>query len=134
MMEWTSPGLMVRSMPLRISCPATVACKFLISSKLIICFPSRYFSESTHAAFQTHAQQLLRFHGKFHRQFAEHLLAEAVDDHRDRIFRFQTPLLQIKKLVLANLRSRSFMFHPSGRILHFDIRERVRAALIADEQ
>ena len=35
------------------------------------------------AAFETHAQELLRFHGKFHRQLAKYLLAEAIDDQTD---------------------------------------------------
>jgi|SRR5687768_1959268 len=38
------------------------------------------------AAFETHAQELLRFHGKFHRQLAKYLLAEAIDDQSDGVF------------------------------------------------
>jgi len=35
------------------------------------------------AAFETHAQELLRLHGKFHRQLPKHLFAEAIDDQSD---------------------------------------------------
>jgi hypothetical protein len=35
---------------------------------------------SSHRSLQAHVQQLLRFHREFHRQLAEHRLAEAVDD------------------------------------------------------
>ena len=60
---------------------------------------------SSDAAFQAHAQQLLRLDRKLHWQFAKHLFAEAIDDHRYRVLRLQPPLLQIKKLILADLRS-----------------------------
>src|SRR6185312_16511054 len=57
---------------------------------------------SAYAAFQAYAQQLLSFHGEFHRQLAKDGLAEAVDDHRNGIFRAEPALAQVKELVFAN--------------------------------
>src|SRR6266568_1487380 len=86
------------------------------------------------AAFQTHTQQLLRFHGKLHRQFLEHALTESIHNHRYSVFALDPALTQIEHLIFANLRSRSLVLHPSRRISDFDIRERMRAALISDQQ
>src|SRR6185437_4704676 len=172
MMECTSPGLMVRSMPLRISCPSTFTWRFLISRRLMVgLFPTpellsrpwslvvrrwpkrrlnytlrqsvepwllpttnsqRPTTGLSHTSFQAHAQQLLRLHREFHRQFAEHLLTESVHDHRNRVFRLQPALLQIKQLVFADLRRRRLVLHARARVLYFDVLKRVRAALIAD--
>lgn len=45
-----------------------------------------HHSELPHAAFQAHAEQLLRFDGELHGKFLEDLFAEAVDDHGNSIF------------------------------------------------
>src|SRR6266852_4883705 len=81
-MECTSPALMVRSTPLRISCPSTPACRFLISSRLISA-PSLHLHESVlpDAAFEAHTEQLLCLHCKLHGKFPENLFAKAVDNH-----------------------------------------------------
>src|SRR6476659_77391 len=84
------------------------------------------------AAFQAHAEQFLRFHGKLNRQLATDLLAETVHDHPDRVFGLEPALPQVKQLVLADLGRRSLVLHVRGRVLHLDVREGVRAALIAD--
>src|SRR5207237_8826939 len=42
-------------------------------------------------------------------------------------------LSQIEDLVLADLRSRRLMFHARAGVLHFDVREGVRAALRSEE-
>src|SRR5438270_9561162 len=68
MMACTSPALTVRSMPFRISRSPTVACRFLISSSDMY--------DLSDAAFETHAQQLLRFHRELHRELFEDLFAE----------------------------------------------------------
>ncbi len=83
MMEWTSPALIVRSMPFRISCPPTSTRRLLTSSKLIPHLTCQIFVHgiSADAAFQAHAQQLLRLDRKLHRQFAKHPFAEAIDNH-----------------------------------------------------
>src|ERR1035441_5397924 len=78
MMACTSPALMDRSMPLRISHPATLACRFLISSNDIVSLSD--------ASFETDSKQLLGFHGELHGQLAEDMFAEAVHDHGDRVF------------------------------------------------
>src|SRR5215467_6128050 len=72
---WTSPSLMLRSIPLRICFPSTPALRFLISS---ICFIRSALSDT---ALQAHAQKFLCFDRKFHGQLAKNLLAEPVDDH-----------------------------------------------------
>src|SRR6516162_3720529 len=132
MIEWTSPSPMVRSMPLRISWPSAFACRFLICSKLILLSSLPFPLSDT--AFQTHTQQLLRFHGEFHGQLAKHALAEAVHDHRNGVFRFQSALAEIKELVLANFRGRGFVLHARAGVFHFNVRKRVRSAPLADQQ
>src|SRR5215470_19540889 len=130
MIECTSPALMPRSIPLRISWLSTRTCRFLISSKLILFL----FDSSSDAAFQADTQQLLRLDRKFHRQLAKNALAEAIDDHGNCIFRLQAALAQVKELVLADLRSGSLMFHTGCRILYFDIGKGMRAALVPDKE
>src|SRR5437016_4841587 len=130
MFSCTSPGFISRSIPLRISWLSTFTFRFLISSKLIP-IPLDLLSDT---AFQADAQQLLCLNGKLHRQFAEHALAETVDDHGNRIFRLKAPLAQVKELVLADLGRRSLMFHPGGRVPHFDVGKGMRTALVADQQ
>ena len=76
----------------------------------------------------------LRFDGEFHRQLAEDFLAEAADDHVDRVFLGDAARLAVENLVLADLRRRRFVLDLGGRVLDFEIRERVRAAAIADQQ
>src|SRR3954447_9772967 len=106
MMACTSPGFTVRAMPRRISFSPAFARRSLISSistpKSEICAAAR--RPLPDAAFQAHAQQLLRFHGELHRELLEHFLTEAVHDHRDRVFRVEAALLQVEDLVLADLR------------------------------
>src|SRR5919198_1384473 len=89
---------------------------------------------SSHAAFQADAQQLLRFDRELHGQLAEDSLAEAVDDHRHSVFGLQTALAQIEHLVFTDLGGRGLVLHASTSILHLDVRESVRAALVADQQ
>src|SRR5229473_394674 len=120
MMECTSPAFTVRSIPLRISWLSTLTCRFLISSKLIP-FPltscvvaTCRISALPDAAFQAHAQQFLRLHCEFHRQLAEHALAEAIHDHGNGVFRLQPALPQVEELVFADLRGGSLMFHAGG--------------------
>lgn len=70
-------------------------------SKLL--FESSGFKISSHAAFETDAEQLLRFNGEFHREFLEHFFAEAVHDHVHCILRGEAALVAIKDLVFADL-------------------------------
>src|SRR5580700_4491499 len=102
------------------------ACRSLTSSMLM--------SVLSHASFQADAQQLLCLDRKLHRQFAKYLPAESVDDHGDGFLGADPALPQIEDLVLANFRRGGLMLHARGGVLNFDIWERVRAALIADEQ
>src|SRR5689334_489311 len=100
-------------MPRRISLSSTRACRFLISSIAI----AYLVGPLSDAAFQTHSEQLLRLDGELHRQVEEHLLAEAVDDHVDRVFRRQTALLAVENLVLADLRRGCLMLHLGRAVL-----------------
>src|ERR1022692_1205422 len=125
MMACTSPAFRTKSMPLRISRPATLACRFLISSNDIVSLSD--------ASFETDSKQLLGFHGELHGQLAEDLFAEAVHDHGDRVFGGNAALPAIENLVFADLRSGCLVLHLRRRILHFEVGERVRAALIAQQ-
>src|SRR5215510_4911780 len=121
-------------MPLRISSPPTATCKFLTSSKLIV-FSGWFVSvRLTNAAFQAHAQQFLRLHRKLHWKLAEDLFAEAIHDHRNGVLSLQSALLEVKQLILANLRGRRFMFHARRGVFHFNVGEGVRTALVADQE
>src|SRR3712207_1132546 len=116
MVARTSPRLIVRATPLRISRPLvalTRARRFLISSRAIgplsvvgnplyqtsraVAGPHRSLNAtdngplttdtpSPNAPLQTYAEQLLRLNRELHRQLAEHVLAEPVHDHVHRVF------------------------------------------------
>jgi len=58
----------------------------------------------TYAAFQTYAQKLLRFDRELHRQFAEDFFAETANDHIDGVLSWDTALVAVEDLVIANLR------------------------------
>src|SRR5713101_9095147 len=75
----TSPACTSRSSPRRISVPLTLACRSSITS---IDDPLLATDGSANTALETHAQELLGFHGELHRQLAKDLLAETVDDLR----------------------------------------------------
>src|SRR3970282_2441122 len=89
MMECTSPAFTFRLTPLRISWFSTLTCRFLICSMAL-----------SNTPFQAHTQQFLRLDGELHRQVSEDLLAEAVNDHRNRIFLGQAVLLEGNALVV----------------------------------
>src|SRR3954447_9639047 len=121
MIACTSPVPTLSVRPRRISLPSMPAWRLLIRAL-------------TDASFQRNSEQLLRFDGELHRELAEHFAAETADDHRHRVFRADAALLAIEKLVLADLRGRRLVLHRRGRIAHLDVRERVRAALVAEEE
>src|SRR6266850_7568847 len=124
MIACTSPSRIVRSTPLRISLPATATRRpFTSSSALLL----------ANASLQTDSEQPSGFYGKLHRQLLEDFLTETVDDHRHGILGRQAALAQIKDLILADLRRRCLVRHDRGAVAHVDVREGVRAALIADQ-
>ena len=88
----------------------------------------------SHTAFKTHAQQLLRFDRKFHRQFVKHLLAEAADDHVDGVFQRDAAGLAVEELILADFAGEASCSTRALRVLHFDVRRRVRPAFVAQQQ
>src|SRR5215831_7809455 len=125
MTAWTSPGATVRSTPLRISLAPTRAWRFRISS---------IGAALANRSLQADAEKLLRFHGELHRQLLEDLLAEAVDDHRHGVFRGNAARLEIKDLILTDLRRRRLVLHLRGGVADLDVREGVRAAFVADQE
>src|SRR5258708_30550767 len=98
MMECTSPTLTVRFTPRRISLPLIVACKFLISSRLI---------SLSDAPLKADAEYFLRFPGELHGQLAAHRFSEAVDDHGNSFFLRHSALRHVKNLGLTKFRSRT---------------------------
>ena len=76
----------------------------------------------------------MRFDGEFHRQLAEDFFAEAVDDHRNRVFGRDAALIAVENLVLADFRGAGFVLDLRARVVHLNVRKSVRAALIADQK
>src|SRR4051812_44623705 len=68
-----------------------------------------------HASLQADAQEFLRLDGELHRQVQEHLLAETVDDHVDRVLGREAALLAVENLVLADLRRARLVLHAARR-------------------
>src|SRR5258705_13689051 len=153
MIACTSPAFTSRLMPLRISFLSTLAFKFLTSSiyspkrncRLPISdcriSPTRTQSSignrqspSPNASLETDAEQLLGLHGELHRQLAEDLFAESIDDHTDGILHRQSSLPEVEDLILTYLRSSSLVLDLRRRVLNLEIRECVRAAFVAKQQ
>src|SRR6185436_7257149 len=67
-------------------------------------------------------------------QLAEHFLAEPADDHVDRVLEVQAARAAVEDLVLADLGSGRLVLYPRRRVPDLEVWERVRAALVADEQ
>src|SRR5689334_5790728 len=139
----TSPGSMVRSMPRRIGLSPTEAVSPRISSRDMKNRVQGPGAEargsdpdtqwSADASFECYSQQLLRFQRELHRQLLEYFLAEAADNHAHRLLRAEAALLQIEDLVFTDLRRRRFVLDDRAVVRDLDVRERVRAAAIADE-
>jgi hypothetical protein len=60
-------------------------------------------------------------------------LAEPVDDHRHGVLCRNPALLAVENLILTDLRHRSFVLELRRAVLDLDVRERVRAALAAEQ-
>src|SRR2546427_2276517 len=135
MIAWTSPTFTVRSTPFRISLSPTFARNPLTSSRAIV-LSSAPQGASAHRALevQAHREELLGLHGELHRQVQEDLLAEAVHDHVRRVLRGNPALLAVEQLVVPNLRRGRLVLELRGRLVDLDVRERVRPALVADEE
>src|SRR5262249_13983316 len=123
MMACTSPVSIDRSMPRRISPPPADAWRSLTAS---IALPDTSFEADT--------EQLPRLDGEFHRQLPEDLLAEAADDHIHGVLRREPALTAAEDLVLADLRRRRLVLHHRRAVVDLQIRKRMRAAPIADQQ
>src|SRR5881628_2450616 len=133
MTAWTSPALIERSIPFRISLPVTFTCRSLISS--VVSPPLRAARLPDRALeVQAHADQLLGLHGELHRELQEDLLAEAVHDHVRGVFRRDAARLAVEKLFLPDLRGRRLVLHLRRRFLDLDFRERERGARRADQK
>src|SRR5262245_35189473 len=127
----TSPARTSSSTHRTISAQLTITSKSSITS---IDDPLSATDGSANTALETHAEELLGFHGELHRQLAKDLLAESVDDHRHGILRRDAPLPTIEELVLADLRGRGLMFDLGGAVGDLEIREGMGAALVAEQQ
>src|SRR5436190_5821681 len=125
MMAWTSPALTLRSMPRRSGVLPTCTWRLWISSMVM---------SLADAAFQTDAEELLRFHGELHRQLTEDLPAESADDQVHGVLGREAALAAIEDLVLVDLRGGRLVLHSRRRVLDLQVRECVGAALITDEQ
>src|SRR5258708_19179590 len=143
-MAATSPAFTVRFKPRMISVPSSAmrACRFLISSIVVsksvnevaraaLERGSRAVVRSAHAAFKRDADELLGLDGKFHRQFLQDFLDEAVDDQRDCRFFRNAALQAVEELVFGDLRRRRFMLELRCRIFRFDVGHGMSAALVA---
>src|SRR3954471_2220902 len=86
------------------------------------------------AAFQAHAQQLLRLHRELHRQLAEDFLAEAVHDHVDGVLQADAAGLAVEELVLADLAGAGLVLGAAAGVADLDVRERVGAALVPQQE
>src|SRR5262245_56707775 len=116
MIACTSPCWTVRSRPLRIGLPSIVTCRVLISSIPFFRCVNPIIRASANAAFPADAHQLLGLDREFHRQLLQHLLAETVDDERYRVLGRQAALPAIEQLILADLRGRRLVLHPSRAV------------------
>lgn len=80
----------------------------------------------TDAVFKTNGEEFLGFNGKFQRQFREHVLTEAVYDHRDGIL-FADPALQaVEELIFPNPRRGRLVLQLGRVITAFDVWEGMR--------
>src|SRR5690606_9415447 len=89
---------------------------------------------SADAAFERDFQQLLGLHRELHGQLAEDLLAEAVDDQRDRVLLGDAAAAAVEQLVLADLGGGGLVLDRGAGIPHLDVGEGVGTALLADQQ
>src|SRR5690606_10258479 len=85
-------------------------------------------------AFKRNADELLRLHGEFHRQFLDDILHEAIHDQRNRFLFRDAALPDIALLVVGDLRGARLVLVRRRRVLGFDIGNRVRTALVADQE
>src|SRR5882672_6861459 len=127
MIACTSPAGTCRLRPFRISRSPTRACKFSIVS-------IAGNSLSAYGAFEAHVQQVLGLDGELHRQFLEYFAAKAVHDQVHRVLFGEAALPAVEQLILADLRRGGFVLDARGTVARFDVRERVRAALVAEQQ
>src|SRR5271166_2141364 len=89
---------------------------------------------SSHAPFEADRDELLRFDSEFHRQMLQHVPNKAVDDERRRFLCRQAALQAVKHLLIRNFGRGRLVFDHSGGVLGLDIRYRVGAAFVADQQ
>src|SRR3546814_788573 len=92
------------------------------------------WSWSANRSLEADFQQLLRLHRELHRQLAEDLLAEAVDDQADRVFLADAAAAAIEHLVVGDLGRGRLVLDGGAGVLHLDVGEGVRAAFLADQQ
>src|SRR5690606_5405545 len=148
MIAATSPLFTVRFRPrmISVSVSAIFAWRFLISSMNVnlVLMPGKGWPENlmrdgmgaslTDAALKRNADKLLGFDGEFHRQFLNDFLHEAIDDESDCLLFRNAALHHIEQLVFRNLGGGCLVFELRRGVLRLDIRHRMRAAIIADQE
>src|SRR5919199_946585 len=87
----------------------------------------------SHTVLELQSEQALRLDGELHRQLAEDVLAEAVDDQGDGVLLRDAALLEVEELLLADARGRRLVLDARRVVHHLDVGEGVRAAAASDE-
>ena len=116
------------SIRLRFCPPMVKIVKSTSNINIINCF------SLTYTPFQRNLQQLLRFYGKFHRQFVQYLFCITVYNEPYGIFRSNSPLPAVEKLVFSDFGCRRFMLHHSAVVFIFYVRECMGAAFVSEQQ
>src|SRR3569833_883806 len=88
-------------------------------------------ARSSDRSFERDLEQLLCFDRELHRQLPEYLLAETVDDQRNRVLFAEAARAAVEQLILGDLRRRRLVLDDRAGIPDLDVRIRVRAALLA---
>ena len=140
MMACTSPGPTARSMPLRISLPSTPAWRFLISSMVwfapFMAFPvpSPTPLSLTPPPFQADPSSFCASTANSIGSSRKTSLQKPFTIIDTASSRSRAALLAVEDLVLADLGGGGLVLHLRDGVLDLDVRERVRAALVADQQ
>ena len=84
--------------------------------------------------FRGRQKAVLRLYRKFHRELVDDLLGISINDEAYSIFGADAALVAIENLVLIHFRGGSLMLHSRRIVIHLNVRERVSAALVAQQQ
>ena len=76
----------------------------------------------------------MRFNGEFHRQFLYDFLDKTVDDQSDRLLFGNAALKAIEQLVVGDFRGGRLVLQLGRRVFRLNIRYRMGAAFVANQQ